>query len=129
MDRYYATGKRKTAVSKVWLKEGKGVIRINGKTLDEYFGGLNTLKLIVEQPIKVTGYDTKLDFDCQVMGSGLSAQAGAIRHGISRALVMFDPQARNILKPLGFLTRDQRSVERKKYGLKKARKSFQWSKR
>jgi small subunit ribosomal protein S9 len=129
MDRYYATGKRKTAVSKVWLKEGRGVIRINGKTLDEYFGGLNTLKLIVEQPIKVTGYDTKLDFDCQVMGSGLSAQAGAIRHGISRALVMFDPQARNILKPLGFLTRDQRSVERKKYGLKKARKSFQWSKR
>lgn len=97
--------------------------------MDEYFGGLNTLKLIVEQPIKVTGYDTKLDFDCQVMGSGLSAQAGAIRHGISRALVMFDPQARNILKPLGFLTRDQRSVERKKYGLKKARKSFQWSKR
>jgi small subunit ribosomal protein S9 len=129
MDRYYATGKRKTAVSKVWLKDGRGVIRINGKTLDEYFGGLNTLKLIVEQPIKVTGYDTKLDFDCQVMGSGLSAQAGAIRHGISRALVMFDPQARNILKPLGFLTRDQRSVERKKYGLKKARKSFQWSKR
>ncbi|HHS48574.1 MAG TPA: 30S ribosomal protein S9 [Desulfurella acetivorans] len=129
MDRYYATGKRKTAVSKVWLKEGKGVIRINGKTLDEYFGGLNTLKLIVEQPIKVTGYDTKLDFDCQVMGSGLSAQAGAIRHGISKALVMFDPQARNILKPLGFLTRDQRSVERKKYGFKKARKSFQWSKR
>jgi small subunit ribosomal protein S9 len=129
MDRYYATGKRKTAVSKVWLKEGRGVIRINCKTLDEYFGGLNTLKLIVEQPIKVTGYDTKLDFDCQVMGSGLSAQAGAIRHGISRALVMFDPQARNILKPLGFLTRDQRSVERKKYGLKKARKSFQWSKR
>jgi small subunit ribosomal protein S9 len=129
MDRYYATGKRKTAVGKVWLKEGRGVIRINGKTLDEYFGGLNTLKLIVEQPIKVTGYDTKLDFDCQVMGSGLSAQAGAIRHGISRALVMFDPQARNILKPLGFLTRDQRSVERKKYGLKKARKSFQWSKR
>jgi small subunit ribosomal protein S9 len=129
MDRYYATGKRKTAVGKVWLKEGRGVIRINCKTLDEYFGGLNTLKLIVEQPIKVTGYDTKLDFDCQVMGSGLSAQAGAIRHGISRALVMFDPQARNILKPLGFLTRDQRSVERKKYGLKKARKSFQWSKR
>jgi len=129
MDRYYATGKRKTAVSKVWLKEGSGIIRINGKTLDEYFGGLNTLKLIVEQPVKATGYDTKLDFDCQVMGSGLSAQAGAIRHGISKALVTFDPQARNILKPLGFLTRDQRSVERKKYGLKKARKSFQWSKR
>jgi small subunit ribosomal protein S9 len=129
MDRYYATGKRKTAVSKVWLKEGSGIIRINGKSLDEYFGGLNSLKLIIEQPFKVTGYESKLDCDCQVLGGGLSAQAQAIRHGISRALVMFDSQARNILKPLGFLTRDQRSVERKKYGLKKARKSFQWSKR
>ncbi len=129
MDRYYATGKRKTAVSKVWLKEGNGIIRINGKSLDEYFGGLDNLKRIVEQPFKATGLESKLDCDCTVLGSGLSAQAQAIRHGISKALVMFDPQARNILKPLGFLTRDQRSVERKKYGLKKARKSFQWSKR
>ncbi|MGC8502067.1 30S ribosomal protein S9 [Desulfurella sp.] len=129
MDKYYATGKRKTAVSKVWMKEGSGIVRINGKTLNEYFGGLDSLKLVVEQPMKTTGYETKLDCDCQVSGSGLSAQAQAIRHGISRALVMFDPQARTILKPLGFLTRDQRSVERKKYGLKKARKSFQWSKR
>jgi len=129
MNRYYATGKRKTAVSKVWLKEGSGIIRINGKTVDEYFGGLDGLKLIVHQPMKVTGNDTKLDCDCYVCGGGLSAQAGAIRHGISKALVLFDPQARSILKPLGFLTRDPRSVERKKYGRKKARKSFQWSKR
>lgn len=129
MDKYYATGKRKTAVSKVWLKEGKGLILVNSKSLDEYFGGLNNLKLIVEQPLKITGYDSKLDCNVKVLGGGLSAQAQAIRHGISKALVTYDIQARNVLKPLGFLTRDSRSVERKKYGLKKARKSFQWSKR
>lgn len=125
---YYGTGRRKEAVARVRLLPGSGNIYINGQTIDEYFG-LETLKLIVRQPLQLTGSLNRFDVYANVHGGGFSGQAGAIRHGISRALLQVDDQMRPILKPAGLLTRDQRMKERKKYGLKKARRAPQFSKR
>jgi small subunit ribosomal protein S9 len=127
--RIYATGKRKTAVAKVWLKSGEGKITINGKTLDEFLGGREALKLRVIWPLRLTKQEGNLDIEVKVFGGGFAAQADAIKHGISKALVEYAPEFRSILKPAGLLTRDSRVVERKKYGKKKARKSPQFSKR
>ncbi|MBP3392652.1 MAG: 30S ribosomal protein S9 [Clostridia bacterium] len=127
-DRYFATGRRKKSVARVELVSGTGVITINGKSIDEYFG-LETLKLIVRQPLELVGMNGKLDVNCKVAGGGYTGQAGAIRHGISRALLELDSEMRADLKKEGFLTRDPRMKERKKYGLKKARRAPQFSKR
>lgn len=126
--RYHATGKRKTAVARVILKPGKGSYQINGRALDEYFPRI-TLRRLVAQPLEVVGYAQRMDVVARVHGSGLSAQAGALRHGIARALLEADPNLRRDLKRRGFLTRDARVKERKKAGLKKARKRPQFSKR
>ena len=125
---YYGTGRRKDAVARVRLIEGTGKITVNGKDLDEYFG-LETLKVIVRQPLTVTDTLDKFDVICTVKGGGFSGQAGAIRHGIARALNEANLEYRPALKSNGFLTRDSRMKERKKYGLKKARKAPQFSKR
>jgi small subunit ribosomal protein S9 len=129
MAKVYATGRRKTAVAKVWLENGTGTLTINDQSLDQWLGGLEAIKKRVMQPLEVAKQSTSVNIKVKVMGSGYSAQAGAVRHGISRALVAFDEQFRTILKPYGLLTRDSRSVERKKYGRKKARRSPQFSKR
>ena len=126
--RSYGTGRRKSAVARVWLKRGSGKITINGKDQEEYFAR-PVLRLIIEQPLLAAERRDEFDVVCTVKGSGLSGQAGAVRHGISRALVNFEPELRTALKPHGFLTRDSREVERKKYGRAKARRSFQFSKR
>lgn len=126
--RYYGTGRRKTSVARVYLTPGTGVITVNGKDIDSYFG-LETLKVIVRQPFAVLGVEGRYDVKAFVSGGGLSGQAGAIRHGISRALLEEDPENRPALKKEGFLTRDSRMKERRKYGLKKARKAPQFSKR
>jgi small subunit ribosomal protein S9 len=126
--RAYATGRRKNAVARVWLKPGSGRIVINGKDEKVYFAR-PVLRMIVRQPLAKANRDTQFDISVTVMGGGLSGQAGAVRHGISRALVAYEPELRAVLKPGGFLTRDPRSVERKKYGKPKARRSFQFSKR
>ena len=128
VEKYYATGRRKKSVARVALLQGTGKITINGRDIDDYFG-LDTLKLIVNQPFGVTGTEGKLDVECKVTGGGYTGQAGAIRHGIARALVEFDESLRPALKAEGFLTRDPRMKERKKYGLKKARRAPQFSKR
>jgi small subunit ribosomal protein S9 len=126
---FYGTGRRKNAVACVRVYPGKGQITINDKSLDDYFG-METLKLIVRQPLVATETLEQFDIICKVVGGGLSGQAGAIRHGISRALVKTDEEAyKATLKKAGFLTRDSRMKERKKYGLKKARKASQFSKR
>ena len=125
---FYGTGRRKSSVARVRLVPGTGVITINGKNIDEYFG-LETLKLIVNQPFGVTATEGKFDIICTVKGGGLSGQAGAIRHGLSRALLQADEANRPALKKAGFLTRDPRMKERKKYGLKAARRASQFSKR
>jgi small subunit ribosomal protein S9 len=125
---YYGTGRRKTSVARVRLVPGEGKITINKRDIDNYFG-LETLKLIVRQPLVLTGTANKYDVLVNVHGGGFTGQAGAIRHGISRALVQADPELKPILKKAGFLTRDPRMVERKKYGLKKARRAPQFSKR
>ena len=126
---FYGTGRRKNAVACVRLLPGTGKITINDKDMDDYFG-LDTLKLIVRQPLVVTATEGKFDIICKAIGGGISGQAGAIRHGISRALVQADEEAyKAILKKAGFLTRDARMKERKKPGLKKARKASQFSKR
>lgn len=125
---YYGTGRRKHAVARVRLLPGTGNIVINGHTIDEYFG-LETLKLIVRQPLALTDTLGRFDVYAKVEGGGFSGQAGAIRHGISRALLKVDGQMRPVLKPAGLLTRDPRMKERKKYGLKKARRAPQFSKR
>jgi small subunit ribosomal protein S9 len=125
----YATGKRKEAVAKVWLKAGSGNIVINGKPLDEFLGGREALKLRVKWPLMLTKQETSVDIEAKVIGGGFAAQADAVKHGISKALVEYAPEFRTILKPAGLLTRDARIVERKKYGKKKARKSPQFSKR
>ncbi|NLN46462.1 MAG: 30S ribosomal protein S9 [Clostridiaceae bacterium] len=126
---FYGTGRRKNAVARVRVLPGSGVITVNDKELDAYFG-LETLKLIVRQPLVATATEGRFDVICNVYGGGLSGQAGAIRHGIARALVVADEEAfRPTLKKAGFLTRDSRMKERKKYGLKKARKASQFSKR
>ena len=125
---FYGTGRRKKSVARVRLYPGTGVITINGKNIDEYFG-LETLKLIVNQPLEATETVGKYDIVANVAGGGFSGQAGAIRHGIARALLVADEANRGVLKAAGFLTRDPRMKERKKYGLKAARRAPQFSKR
>ena len=125
---YYGTGRRKSAVARVYLMPGKGNITINKRGIDDYFG-LETLKLIVRQPLELTGTLSKFDIMVNVYGGGFTGQAGAIRHGISRALLIADGDFRQPLKRAGFLTRDPRMKERKKYGLKGARRAPQFSKR
>ena len=126
--RAYATGKRKNAVARVWLKPGSGIIKINGKISDDYFAR-PVLRMLINQPLVAAERVDQFDVTCSVTGGGLSGQAGAIRHGISKCLVNFEPEVKKILKPGGFLTRDSRVVERKKYGRAKARRSYQFSKR
>ncbi|MGE0045040.1 MAG: 30S ribosomal protein S9 [Hyphomonadaceae bacterium] len=126
--RAYATGKRKNAIARVWVKPGKGKITINGKESDAYFAR-PVLRMMIAQPFKITDRDGQFDVVVTVSGSGLSGQAGAVRHGISKALADYEPALRPALKHAGFLTRDSRVVERKKYGRAKARRSFQFSKR
>ena len=126
--RAYATGKRKNAIARVWLKRGAGRIRINGRSMEDYFTR-GTWRLILGQPFQVADRNGQYDVMCTVKGGGLSGQAGAVRHGLSRALTNFEPALRGVLKTGGFLTRDSRVVERKKYGKRKARRSFQFSKR
>jgi small subunit ribosomal protein S9 len=125
---FYGTGRRKSSVARVRLFPGTGSITINGQDIDEYFG-LETLKLIINQPFGVTGTEGKFDIVANVKGGGFSGQAGAIRHGVSRALLLADAGYRTPLKRAGFLTRDPRMKERKKYGLKAARRAPQFSKR
>ncbi len=126
--RFYATGKRKTSIARVWLQSGTGVIVINKKPSDEYLDR-ETSKMVIAQPLSLTGTLGKLDISVNVMGGGISGQAGAIRHGISKALLEINPEYREVLKRAGFLTRDSRVKERKKYGRKSARARFQYSKR
>ena len=126
--RAYATGKRKNAVARVWIKPGKGVITINGRDQTIYFAR-PVLRMMIAQPLQIADRLGQFDVVCTVEGSGLSGQAGAVRHGISKALTYYEPGLRAVLKPHGFLTRDSRVVERKKYGRAKARRSFQFSKR
>ena len=125
---FYGTGRRKSSVARVRVYPGSGNITINGRSIDEYFG-LETLKLIVRQPLNLTDTTDKFDIVCTVAGGGVTGQAGAIRHGLSRALRVYDPELRPVLKKAGFLTRDPRMKERKKYGLKAARRAPQFSKR
>ncbi|MDE6182169.1 MAG: 30S ribosomal protein S9 [Eubacteriales bacterium] len=126
--RYYGTGRRKSSIARVYLVPGNGKITINKRDMDEYFG-LDTLKLIIRQPLELTSTTTKFDVLVNVKGGGTTGQAGAIRHGISRALIQADTDLRSSLKKAGFLTRDPRMKERKKYGLKAARRAPQFSKR
>ena len=126
--RAYATGKRKDAVARVWIKPGPGNIVVNGKDHKEYFAR-PVLQMILKQPLSAAERNDQYDVQCTVKGGGLSGQAGAVRHGISKALTHYEPELRPVLKKGGFLTRDARVVERKKYGRRKARRSFQFSKR
>lgn len=126
--RSYATGKRKDAVARVWIKPGAGRITVNGREVERYFAR-PVLRMLINQPFDVAGRAGQYDVLCTVKGGGLSGQAGAVRHGISKALTLYEPALRPILKKEGFLTRDARVVERKKYGRRKARRSFQFSKR
>ena len=126
---FYGTGRRKKSVARVRLYQGTGSVKINGRDIDDYFG-LDTLKLSVRQPLNLTGTADKFDIECRVAGGGVTGQAGAIRHGIARALLQFNSEElRPQLKKAGFLTRDPRMKERKKYGLKAARRAPQFSKR
>jgi len=125
---YYGTGRRKSSVARVRLYPGTGNITVNGRGIDDYFG-LETLKLIVRQPLTAVDMVEKFDVVCTVKGGGVTGQAGAVRHGIARALIVFDPNLRPTLKKAGLLTRDPRMKERKKYGLKAARRAPQFSKR
>ena len=128
MGRTYATGKRKDAVARVWLRPGIGTITVNKRPVEDYFAR-PALRMIINQPAELVGRRTQYDVICTVKGGGLSGQAGALRHGIGRALAAREPTLRKTLKSGGFLTRDSRVVERKKYGKRKARRSFQFSKR
>ena len=128
LGRSYATGKRKNAIARVWVRPGKGEIEINGKPSSKYFAR-PVLRMLISQPFLVADRYQQFDVFATVVGGGLSGQAGALRHGISRALTYYEPGLRSILKKAGFLTRDSRVVERKKYGKAKARRSFQFSKR
>jgi small subunit ribosomal protein S9 len=128
LGRSYATGRRKNAVARVWIKPGKGEITVNDKRVGQYFAR-PVLRMLITQPFLVADRYNQFDVYCTVVGGGLSGQAGAVRHGISRALTYYEPDLRPILKIAGFLTRDARVVERKKYGKAKARRSFQFSKR
>ena len=126
--RSYATGRRKNAIARVWIKRGKGKITVNGKPIETYFAR-PVLRMLLAQPMHAVNRMSEMDVDCTVVGGGLSGQAGAVRHGIARALVNFEPGLRPALKKGSFLTRDSRAVERKKYGRAKARARFQFSKR
>jgi small subunit ribosomal protein S9 len=126
--RAYATGKRKNAVARVWIKPGPGRAVVNGKPLEKYFAR-PVLRMILQQPLAAARRDGQYDLAISVAGGGLSGQAGAVRHGLAKALVNYEPDLRPVLKKEGFLTRDPRVVERKKYGKRKARRSFQFSKR
>jgi small subunit ribosomal protein S9 len=126
--RFYATGKRKTSVARVWLKPGTGHVTINSKPIDQYIDR-ETSKMVVFQPLTLTGTLGKLDIMVNVHGGGISGQAGAIKHGVSKALLEYNPEFREVLKRAGFLTRDSRAKERKKYGQPGARARFQYSKR
>ena len=126
--RAYATGRRKESTARVWIKRGKGKVTVNGKTIETYFAR-PVLRMLVQQPLVAAARASEFDIICTVVGGGLSGQAGAVRHGLARALTNFEPELRGILKKGGFLTRDSRAVERKKYGRAKARARFQFSKR
>ncbi|WP_038024820.1 30S ribosomal protein S9 [Thalassospira australica] len=126
--RSYATGRRKNAIARVWIKPGSGKVTVNGREFEDYFAR-PVLRMVINQPFTATDRKDQFDVVCTVTGGGLSGQAGAVRHGISRALTTFEPALRPSLKAGGFLTRDSRAVERKKYGRAKARRSFQFSKR
>ena len=126
--RAYATGRRKNAIARVWVKRGNGKVTVNGKAIEIYFAR-PVLRMLLQQPMISANRADQIDIDCTVVGGGLSGQAGAVRHGISKALTYFEPDLRAVLKKGGFLTRDSRVVERKKYGRMKARRSFQFSKR
>ena len=128
LGRSYATGKRKDAVARVWIRPGSGRVSVNGKPIGQYFAR-PVLQMILRQPFDVAGVADQFDVQATVKGGGLSGQAGAVKHGISKALQLYDPALRPALKAAGFLTRDSRVVERKKYGKRKARRSFQFSKR
>ncbi len=128
VSRYYATGKRKNSIARVWMMPGSGKITINDKSMEQYFGR-DVLKMIIRQPFEVTGTQNKFDVLVSVLGGGNSGQAGAIRHGISKALLAMDAESRGKLRKEGLLTRDPRAKERKKYGQKGARARFQFSKR
>ncbi|PRY75002.1 SSU ribosomal protein S9P [Yoonia maritima] len=128
LGRSYATGKRKDAVARVWIKPGSGKVTVNGKEMNKYFAR-PVLQMILRQPFQVAGVVDQFDVMATVAGGGLSGQAGAVKHGVSKALQLYDPTLRAALKAAGFLTRDSRVVERKKYGKRKARRSFQFSKR
>ncbi|WP_022852729.1 30S ribosomal protein S9 [Thermodesulfatator atlanticus] len=128
-ERFYATGKRKTAIARVWLIPGSGNFRVNNKDFDEYFSDTVVARHVVEQPFNITGTAGKFDIVCTVKGGGKSAQAEAIRHGVARALIVYNEELRPSLKKAGFLTRDARVKERKKYGLRGARRGQQYSKR
>ncbi|MEO1562440.1 MAG: 30S ribosomal protein S9 [Pseudomonadota bacterium] len=128
LGRSYATGKRKDAVARVWIKPGSGKVTVNGKDMDTYFAR-PVLQMVLRQPFSVAGVENEFDVMATVKGGGLSGQAGAVKHGISKALQLYEPALRAPLKAAGFLTRDARVVERKKYGKRKARRSFQFSKR
>jgi len=126
--RFYATGKRKSAIARIYMKEGSGVLQVNKRNFDDYFTR-ESLKMLIQQPLEMTGKKGLFDFHISVGGGGMAGQAGAIKHGISKALVEYDAELRAALKKAGFLTRDSRIVERKKYGQPGARKRFQFSKR
>ncbi|MFL5346436.1 MAG: 30S ribosomal protein S9 [Hyalangium sp.] len=125
---FYATGRRKEATARVWIKAGTGAVTVNGRDINNYFGR-ETSKMVLFQPLEILEQKGKIDLTVNVKGGGLSGQAGAIRHGIARALCAFNPEFRPVLKKAGFLTRDARAVERKKYGQPGARRRFQFSKR
>lgn len=129
MTKVYATGRRKASIAKVWLTPGNGSMSINGLSLDAWLGGLEAKKLRVKQPLALTKQDASVNIVATVLGGGFGGQADALRHGISRALVRFNPELKAILKPEGMMTRDSRIVERKKPGKRKARRSRQFSKR
>ena len=129
MAKVYATGRRKSSIAKVWLAPGTGKITVNGLSLDAWLGGLEAKKLRVKQPLNVTKQEESVDIVATTLGGGFGGQADALRHGIARALVKYNPELRTVLKPEGMLTRDSRVVEREKPGLKKARRSPQFSKR
>ena len=128
LGRSYSTGKRKSSIARVWIKRGTGLVKINGKDENKYFSS-KSHRILLNQPLVFSNRKSEIDIICTVIGGGLSGQAGAIRHGIARALVNFEPDLRKNLKSKGLLTRDSRIVERKKYGKAKARRSYQFSKR
>ena len=128
LGRSYSTGKRKASIARIWIKRGSGLVQINGKDETKYFSS-KSHRILLNQPLVFSNRKSEIDITCTVIGGGLSGQAGAIRHGIARALVNFEPDLRKNLKSKGLLTRDSRIVERKKYGKAKARRSYQFSKR